>query len=202
MFNNNRFRDFSAYRQDTLRLQNHDYSGPGAYHVVTCARGILGRGPLFAHPVLHLMLQTHWYDLVRQFPCLLLDTFVIMPDHLHLLLWPNKWPDRAPEKGSPELGAVIGAFKSTVFHDWLGYVNSFHHNWSAQIWQKNYWERCIRIGEVDNTRRYIHDNPFLEDEIYEEMDWTKPIHQETPVDYKELGKIQVTDVIKSSQTQH
>jgi REP element-mobilizing transposase RayT len=196
MANNNRREYISTLKQKTLRLQNHDYRGPGAYHVIICAQGIMGRDPLFAHPVLHLMLQTHWYDLTRRFPCLRLDEFVIMPDHVHLILWPNKWPHLAPEKGPPALWRIIQALKSRVATDWLAYVNTFHPNWSAQIWQAGYWERVIRVAELESTRQYVHENPFLDDEIYKEMHWTKPLHDHKPLNHKTLGKIVISEILQ------
>ena len=85
----NRYAYISNFRRKSLRLPNYDYSSPGIYHVTTCAQGIDGRGPLFAQPALRKILQTNWLDLVDRFPSIQLEEFVIMPDHLHFLLWLN-----------------------------------------------------------------------------------------------------------------
>ena len=167
----NRHAYIESFRHTSLRLTNHDYSGPGAYHVVNCAQGIGGRELLFKHPVLHKLLQTHWLDLPLRFPTLQLDAFMIMPDHIHFLIWPNKWPDRA--KNHPFLCEILRTYKSSVAVDWIRYMKQNHPDWSAKIWQKGYWERFVRIGELEATRRYIRENTDLSDEIYKTMAWTR-----------------------------
>jgi putative transposase len=160
----NRIAYIESFKHITLRLPNHDYSGPGVYHVVNCAKGIGGRGPLFEHPTLRKILQVRWLDLQDRFPTLQLDAFTIMPDHLHFLIWPNKWPDRTEKP--PALWEIIREYKSGAFHDWLHYVERCHPDWSAKIWQRKYYERFVRINELDSTRRYIRENPTVPDHVY------------------------------------
>lgn len=167
----NRHAFISNFRETSLRLPNHDYSGPGAYHVVICAQGIEGRGPLFAHPVLRRLLQTNWLDLPERFPSVYLDEFMIMPDHIHFIIWVNKWPDRAQGK-PPKLWEIIQAYKSKVATEWINYVEKHQPLWSAKVWQKGYWEHILRIGELERVRRYIRENP---DKLYEHMGWDKPL---------------------------
>ena len=167
----NRHAYIESFRHETLRLANHDYRGPGVYHVITCAQGIGGRGPLFEHPVLRKLMQTHWLDLPDRYATLQLDEFVIMPDHLHFLIWPNKWPDRA--ENAPHLGEIMRTCKSSVSVDWLAYVKENHPDWSAKIWQGDYFERVVRIDQLERTRRYLRDNPDIPDKLYKHMGWTK-----------------------------
>lgn len=167
----NRHAYIESFRHKSLRLTNHDYKGPGVYHVITCAQGIEGRGPLFEHPVLRKLMQTHWLDLPSRYPSLQLDEFVIMPDHLHFLIWPNKWPDRVERP--PHLGEIMRAYKSSISVDWIAYLNKNQPNWSAKIWQDRYFERIVRINQLENTRRYIRENPDLPDKIYKHMGWKK-----------------------------
>lgn len=166
----NRNAYLSNFRRTSLRLPNHDYSSPGIYHVTVCAKGIEGRGPLFGHTALRKILQTNWLDLVDRFPSIQLEEFVIMPDHLHFLIWLNKWPDLAKGK-APYLWQILKAYKSKVATEWIAYVEKNHPLWSAKIWQDGYHEHILRIGEINPYRRYIRENPMR---LYELMGWERP----------------------------
>jgi REP element-mobilizing transposase RayT len=169
-----RYNYLSNFRQTSLHLENREYDGPGAYHVITCAQGVHGRAPLFEHPILRKLLQTHWLDLPLRFPSAHLDEFTIMPDHLHFLIWPAHWPDLA-QKRPPYLWEIMRAYKSSVAVDWIAYVEKHHPTWSAKIWQDGYYERIVRLGALDRIRRYIRNNPDqLPDALYKQMKWVKP----------------------------
>ncbi len=176
----NRHAYLSQFRRQSLRLPGHDYSAPCIYHVVNCAKGMEGRGPLFKHPVLRQLLQTNWLDLPQRFPSIRLDEFVIMPDHIHFLIWVNKWPERLQGDRLPFLGEIIQAYKSKVAVEWIAYVKKNHPNWSARMWQKDYYDRIMRVGELERARLYIRENPDKEGEslgwqhLYEYMGWEKP----------------------------
>jgi len=63
-----------------------------------------------------------------------------------------------PQRGS--LGTIIGSFKSAV----TGKINGHRaarHLAPVHVWQRNYYERIIRDEkELNDTRRYIIENPF------------------------------------------
>jgi putative transposase len=163
----NRNAYLSTFRHQSLRLPNHDYSAPCIYHVVNSTQGVEGCGPLFKHPILRQLLQTNWLDLAQRFPSIHLDEFVIMPDHIHFLIWVNKWPERLQGQRAPYLWEIVRAYKSKVAVEWLKYVEKNHPDWSARIWQKGYYERIIRMGELERARRYIRDNPEQENEAFD-----------------------------------
>lgn len=192
----NRHAYLSQFRGKSLRLPGHDYSAPGVYHVVTCAKGIEGREPLFKHPVLRQLLQTNWLDLPQRFPSIQLDEFVIMPDHIHFLIWVNKWPERLEGKRAPYLWEIMQSYKSKVAVEWIRYVKEYHPTWSAMIWQKRYYDRILRVGELERTRLYIRENPDKDNSgkesldkdnsgkesevlgwqyLYDQMEWEKPV---------------------------
>jgi putative transposase len=176
----NRDAYISHFRGKSLRLSDHDYSAPGVYHVINCAKGIEGRGPLFAHPILSQLLKTNWMDLPTRFPCIQLDEFVIMPDHIHFVIWVNKWPERVQGDHPPYLWEIMQAYKSKVAVEWIDYVKKNNPNWSAKIWQKKFYERIIRPGDLNHVRFYIRENPDKAqqyvgwDVLYKRMGWEKP----------------------------
>jgi len=75
-------------RRKSIRCASHDYSAPGAYFLTICTHG---RTPLFGQKCAGRMIQTDagrhlertWQELATDFPDVVLDEFVVMPDHVH-----------------------------------------------------------------------------------------------------------------------
>lgn len=176
----NRNAYISNFSGKSMRLAGHDYGAPNIYHIVTCAKGIHGRGPLFVHPALRALLQTNLVDLPLRYPSIYVEMPEVMPDHIHFIIWINKWPERLQDGKAPTLPRVMQSYKSKVAVEWLDYVNKNHPNWSAKIWQTGYFDKMMRAGEIERARLYIRKNP---DEVggstdwhafYDYMGWAKP----------------------------
>src|SRR5262249_7181526 len=75
--------------------------------------------PLFALPKLRYILLETWHALPKRLPNVTLDEFVIMPDHVHFILW----LDGTSGKGRT-LGKIIGAYKSLTTVLWLEHLKS------------------------------------------------------------------------------
>nr|MBA2676874.1 transposase [Ktedonobacteraceae bacterium] len=86
----------------SLRLLSYDYDSPGAYFVTLCT---VERKALFEQPDLRTILEETWEMLPQRFPTVKLDTFVIMPDHVHFILW----LEENAESG-PRLGQVVATY--------------------------------------------------------------------------------------------
>lgn len=89
------------HHRRNLRVSHHDYTSTGIYFVTTCAEH---RDPIFEMPELRQILEETWRSLPERFPGMTLDEFIIMPDHVHFILW----LDNARED-PPHLGDVVGA---------------------------------------------------------------------------------------------
>ena len=90
----------NKYRIDTTRLKNWDYGANGFYFVTICARhhenyfgdiiqpvetlnfASLPSPQLHPTPIGKIA-QQYWFEIPDHFPFVVLDEFVIMPDHLH-----------------------------------------------------------------------------------------------------------------------
>ena len=70
--------------RQSFRYDGYDYSTASAYFVTICARERL---PVFNQAVLHAIVVDVWQVLPRWFPTITLDDFVIMPNHIHLIVW-------------------------------------------------------------------------------------------------------------------
>jgi REP element-mobilizing transposase RayT len=144
------------------------------------------------------MIQRVWHTLPGLFSNVHLDAFVVMPNHVHgiVILIESKTTDTNPTVGAPLVGApdvdnatdragtrpaptnsdtaslgdVVGAFKSITTNGYIDGVK--HRGWmpfARRLWQRNYWEHVIRVGnEGDRIRRYIDENParWQEDRLY------------------------------------
>ena len=146
--------DPSIYtRRNSNRMPAYDYQSSGAYFITICTGD---RQPYFEIPLLHTALLENWYDLPRRFPGVVLDEFVIMPDHIHGILW-----FKGDTKSRPTLGKVVGAFKSLVTVAWRNYHNNKGIQCTSHLWQRDYHEHVIRNEEdLLLIREYILNNPL------------------------------------------
>jgi putative transposase len=105
-----------------------------------------GRRPLFqSESAARLLLDTVFS--YRERGIFQLYEFVIMPDHLHLLLAPT--PNLALER-------AMQFIKGGYSHRFLKETGS-----RMEIWQRSFTNHRIRDGnDFEQHRRYIHLNPF------------------------------------------
>lgn len=174
--------DAQKHHRRSIRLQGYDYSWPGAYFVTICTRG---RECVLDDPVVTGILTDVWHALPGWFPTIALDEFVVMPNHVHFIVWidppddvgatlavaPNRiapnaeiapWTIPEPKKtnANPTLGDMVGAFKSLVFAVYLDWIETNDPMRRAKFWQRNYYEHVIRNErELRAIRRYIRQNP-------------------------------------------
>jgi putative transposase len=141
------------FTRKSLRLPHRDYSAAGAYFVTIRA---LPPDPLFEIPKLRYILLQVWQDLPKRFAHVRLDEFVIMPDHVHFILWLDGTRGK-----NLTLGSVVGVYKSLTTVLWLQHLKSVGKDmrYSCRIWQEGYYDRVVRVDELEQTRQYIRDNP-------------------------------------------
>lgn len=114
------------------------------------------RRPLFEHPALRTILEETWQALPHRFPAVQLDEFVIMPDHIHFILWLD-----ADCSEKTVFGDVVGAYKSLTTVAWLKYIKANGLNEVGKFWQDDFFERIIRNEhELLQQRTYIRNNPL------------------------------------------
>ena len=78
----------NKYRNESFRLTGHDYASGGKYFITICTHGMF---PYFGRISCEKMVLSEtgrlanemWYDLPEHFPCVSLDEFVVMPNHIH-----------------------------------------------------------------------------------------------------------------------
>jgi len=72
------------FHRRSIRLKGYDYSQNGAYFITICTKN---RELYFKKfPALHEIVRQQWEELRQRSPGLILDEFVIMPNHIHGIL--------------------------------------------------------------------------------------------------------------------
>jgi REP element-mobilizing transposase RayT len=162
----------------SIRLKDYNYSDEGTYFVTICTKGhkcIFG-------DVMDGGIRLNEYGKIAE-ACLLdiknhidkieLDSFVIMPNHIHGIICikydtnlgarhavPLQDASKRESFGRPissPLSTVIRSFKSAVSRQ----INKIENTSGKTIWQRNYYERVIRDeDELDRIREYISENPM------------------------------------------
>jgi REP element-mobilizing transposase RayT len=143
------------------RLRNYDYRTAGAYFITTVVRGRQNTFGEVKDGVNHLTpygetLVEQWHWLHKQYLHIMLDQFVVMPNHFHgIIIIVGTGRDLHLQPKTKSLSELIGAFKTTSsrrIHQ-LG-MPSFQ-------WQRSFYERIIRNDdELRRIREYIQTNPL------------------------------------------
>ena len=153
------------------RLKGYDYRTSGMYFVTVCTEGkqatlgnIVGDG--FPVPKLSAagrLTEQAIGGITQRFPTVQVDNYVIMPNHLHMILL-FKDADGTGDP-SPTLGGVMGWFKYQVTKA----VNQNRNTPGEKLFQRSYYDHVIR-NEADYLRiwQYIVENPrkWQDDEYY------------------------------------
>ena len=149
------------------RLKGYDYSQNGAYFITICTKNreellseiIVGTGVLDCPQNIlkdygkiannHLENMSNFYDKIK------IDKFVIMPNHIHILIQIFETDKLNGQSGTPvPTNSLIAQFVST-------YKRFCNKEYGKNIWQRSYHDHIIR-GEKDYQKiwQYIDTNPL------------------------------------------
>lgn len=164
----------NKYKIKSNRLRGFDYGTSAGYFVTICTKNKnpyfghitgtgngnneTGNGPSLRASKIGEIAIEYWKEIPNHYPFVTLDAFVLMPDHLHGILFLNSEGHTVSQPGtfgiqSMNLGAVIRAFKSSV-------KRQCNQKQMPFAWQPGYYDHIIRKGkDLMNIRQYIIDNP-------------------------------------------
>ena len=145
------------------RLPDNDYNQNGAYFVTICTQDrkpILGRivgGGARDAPSVSL---TPAGEIARKYilsstriPGICVDKFVIMPDHIHLIVQVYKAASIGTSRAPSPTNTAIAHFVST-------FKRFCHREIGAAIFQRSYYDHVIRNQkDYDEVWQYIENNP-------------------------------------------
>ena len=168
--------DHPIHSRRSIRLPGYDYTQPGCYFITICAagrQGIFGEITsketcLVASPIGEFVNEC-WATIPLHFPNVILDEYVLMPNHLHGILQiadlkqcghrPAMMTANAEAFGKPvprSISTIIRSFKSIVSRR----VIDKGLGVGLPVWQRNYYERVIRSEhDLNEIRKYISENP-------------------------------------------
>ncbi len=194
--------DPQKHHRRSIRLKGWDYSNPGHYFVTI---DLKNRKCLFGKVRDNKMILNEfgkicnecWLAIPDHFDNVKLDTYQIMPNHLHGIIVITKRMDDDGTNGNavgathasplqndssplqknndqhppcgPKPGS-LGAIIGSFRSAVSNRINKLRQTPGAKLWQRDYWEHIIRNEtELHRIRRYIINNPlnWTDDDCYE-----------------------------------
>jgi putative transposase len=76
--------DPDKHHRRSIRLEGYDYTQAGAYFVTIVTHE---RALLFDDPLLCRVAEAMWQRIPSHFPHAALDEWVVLPNHIHGILW-------------------------------------------------------------------------------------------------------------------
>jgi REP element-mobilizing transposase RayT len=158
------FGNISPVETDNYPSQNEDnYPSQNQDNYPSQNQNNMDKSKTDSYPSLRLtqigqIANDFWQEIPKYYPFVELDEFVIMPNHLHGILFFNRpeksdWTENKFGSQSQNLGAVVRAFKASVKR----YANNSQIEFD---WQTRFHDRIIRDDrELRAIREYIIKNP-------------------------------------------
>ena len=146
------------------RLTKYDYSTPNAYFITICTKNrknlfwrdaeiIIDRPKNVLLADLGIIVQRSIENISKHYPAISVDHYVIMPNHIHLLLQIN-----TDVSGRSMIAPTMSLMKGTVTKQ-AGFP----------VWQKGFYDHVIRNdNDYRDIWNYIEGNPskWSEDKLY------------------------------------
>jgi REP element-mobilizing transposase RayT len=151
-------------RRNRLRYPGYDYAQPGAIFVTLWTEdrqslfGSVDEGRMVMNAIGE-MVDACWHWIPSRFPAIGIDAWVVMPDHLHGILFPGS--DPIQQEPSSSVGDVVRWFKNATIRAYRDGVRT--EGWEPydrHLWQDKFHDRIIRSEiELETVRAYIVGNP-------------------------------------------
>lgn len=138
-----------------IRLKEYDYSQNGMYFVTICTHNreclfgkIVGNG--LDRSEYGLTAGNDLMNLSQHFPHITIDKYIVMPNHIHAIIFIDNDYKTERSRPFPTLSTVIGLYKSGVSRK-IGFG----------VWQKSFHDHIIRNeNEYLKICEYIDTNPL------------------------------------------
>lgn len=156
----------------SVRLKDHDYSSEGLYFVTICTKdreclfGKIVNGQVRLNAYGETVLNC-WNEIPKHFSHVILDSFVVMPNHIHAILSISNVgaglprPSTKGAETAPLRPVTLGKIVAYVKYQSTKFVNEIRNTPGIPVWQRNYYEHIIRNeNELLQTQKYILENPL------------------------------------------
>jgi len=149
----------NLHHRRSIRIAGYDYSQAGAYYVTICITGrrcILGEivaGEMRLNE-LGAIVQREWCRLPRHYSTMDLDAFVVMPNHVHGVIFLKD--SRGKTVRRRPLFEIVRGFKTWSARR----INGKRNSSGTPVWQRDYYEHIVRDeDDLNRIRHYIAGNP-------------------------------------------
>ena len=170
-------------KRKNLRLRDFDYNTPGAYFLTVCtqnrqcilSRIFVGTGVLDC-PISKLtecgkIADKYINQLNNFYDCLSIEDYVIMPNHIHLMLRVNEKIINNGQSRTP-VPTINNIQANNLCSQFISTFKRFcNKEYGKNIWQTRSYDHIIRnIDDYEEHRKYILENPIKWhcDELYAE----------------------------------
>ena len=169
-------------KRKPTRLYNYDYNSCGAYFITICTenrRQILSRIIRGDDPENPINIELSPYGIIAEkyirqlndfYDDIEIDRYVIMPDHIHIMLFVNQFgASRTSPIDFNQFGASRTSPPTTTSSKQHSTVSQFvstfkrfcNKEYGGNIWQRHFNDHIIRDREDYETHiKYIHENPI------------------------------------------
>lgn len=145
-----------------IRLGNFDYSSEFAHYVTICTKdrqlyfGEIIKGKMGYSPIGEIA-RDFWSKIPNHIPYVILDEFIIMPNHIHGIIKSDSHKIRFNKFGCPVSGSVsmiTNHFKSAVKR-WCN-----KNGYDYFLGQSRFYDHIINNqNDLERIRKYIKSNP-------------------------------------------
>ena len=174
-----------------VRLRDFDYSAPGGYFITLCTqnrRCILSRivgtgvpdGPQMRLLPHGIIAEKYIRQLDEFYEHISVEHYVIMPNHIHLLLLVKDGPSRTPVPtglcsfplldGDRGYGMAVPTVQNSAVAKFISTLKRFcNKEFGENIWQRRSFDHVIRDRrDLEEHLKYISENPmrWQYDEFY------------------------------------
>jgi putative transposase len=166
--------DAHKHHRRSARLSGYDYTQNGAYMVTVCTAGreclfgeIIDDGEMMLN-TLGCVVEDNWFKSANIRKEIILDAFVVMPNHIHGIIMMIGEPPVGAHGRAPlpqtaalyrpprSLGSFVAGFKSAV----TSQINRIRETPHMPIWQRSFHDKIIwNESMLNGIRTYIENNP-------------------------------------------
>lgn len=143
------------------RLKGYDHSQPGGYFITICSQnrqwmfwevGASIARPGEAQPLSFIgkIIENAILEIPGHYSAITVDNYVVMPNHIHLLITSCPEDGRAMHAPTPDISRVIQQFKGVVTK-----------RAGCPVWQKTFHDSIVRDeNSYWKMYEYIDNNPY------------------------------------------
>ena len=140
---------------------------PGGSYFFTVVTA--GRQPILCDDPVRSALRAAIAEVRARWP-FSIDAWVLMPDHLHCI-WTLPPGDRNYSRRWSAIKRLTYQ-KCVTGHDCAAATSSRHKRNEGRLWQRRFWEHCIRDQrDLERCRDYLHWNPVKHGYVSHVADW-------------------------------